>query len=240
MLQYLIDNFYFTEKEAKVYLAALQLGRDRASNIAKKAGLNRVTAYEILKRFVQLGIAGSSFYGNIKTFTVVAPEVLVQKMENRLNIAREILPQFSALNRVGSRKPGIAFYEGAEGIRTIYEETLNCREKTIYNVANSENVLKAIGEEYFEQYVKRRVRRKIKVKVLLPDTGKNKKLKAEEKLSLREVKFFDPSLYDIPNEIMIYDDYVVLLSFSSLIGVVVKDADIARSLKSVWKMIWNK
>lgn len=240
MLQKLIENYYFTENEAKVYLSALQLGRDRASNIAKKSGLNRVTAYEILKRFVQLGIANSAFYGKTKTFTVVAPEVLVSKMENKLNSAREMLPQFSLLNQACRNKPGIAFYEGTEGIRTIYEESLSCKEKIIYNFANSENLLQAVGEDFFTRYVKRRVKRKIKVKVLIPHTETSNKFKNEENASLREIKFFDPAFYDIPNEILVYDNKTVLLSFSTLIGVVVTDVDIAKSLKSIWKMVWNK
>lgn len=240
MLKDLVNNFNFTEREAKVYLAALQLGRSRASDIAKKAELNRITTYEILKRLVEMGIASSAHYGGVKTFNVASPEIVIQKMKGRLEIAQKILPQLSLLNHIDIKKPNIAFYEGAEGIRTIYEDTLSCKEKIIYNIANPANLLKTIGKDFFTQYVKKRVRKKILVKVLIPDFPQNNQYKKEEKISKREIKFFNVKMYDIPNEILIYDDKIVLLSFSSLIGVMVEDKDIAKSMKMIWQMIWSQ
>jgi len=239
MLQELTNNFYLSEKEAKVYLAALELGRSRVSLIAKKAGLNRITAYEILKRLVEMGIAHSAAYGGIQTFTVISPKTLVEKMESRLAVAKKVLPELSLLTGGGAHKPAIAFYEGAEGIRSIYEDTLSCEEKLIINIAHSQNLLNVIGKDYFDQYVKKRVRRNIKVKVLLSDTTENKKYKQEIKSALREVKFFDDKKYPLPNEILVYDDKIAHLSFSALVGVVVEDKDIAQSLKSLWQMVWD-
>jgi len=239
MLQELINNFYLTEKEAKVYLAALKLGRSRVSDIARKAELNRITAYEILKRLVQMGIAHSAAYGGIQTFTVISPEMLIQKMESRLKMAQKALPQLALLNRANSGKPAITSFEGIEGIRSIYEDTLSCKEKIIYNVANPDNLINAIGEDFFVQYVKKRVRRKIVVKVLIPETNQNKKYAKEKREAKREVKFFNQKLYDIPNEILIYDNKIAMLSFSSLIGVIIEEKDIANSVKTIWQMIWQ-
>jgi|SRR3989344_829968 len=45
-----------SEKEAKVYLAALVLGPDTVQNIAKKAGINRPTAYLQIESLKEKGI----------------------------------------------------------------------------------------------------------------------------------------------------------------------------------------
>ena len=238
MLQDLINNFYFTEKEAKVYLAALQLGRSKVSAIARKAELNRITAYEILKKLVKMGISHSAEYRGVQTFTVVSPDILVSKMESRLKIAHQMLPQIALLNHTSAGKPNIAFFEGVEGIRTIYEDTLSSKEKIIYNIANPAMLLQVIGKEFFAQYVKKRTRHKIQVQVLLPDTPENKKFKPEANVALRAIKFFDVTKYPLPNEILIYDNKVALLSFSSLTGVIVDDKDIAQSVRSLWQMVW--
>jgi len=239
VLQEFINNFYLNEKEAKVYLATLELGRSRVSRIAKKAGLNRITAYEVLKRLTEMGIAQSAMYSGIQTFTVVSPEILVEKMESRLAVAKNVLPELSLLAASKAHKPAIMFYEGAEGIRSIYEDSLTCKEKIILNVAHPQNLLKTIGKDFFAQYVKKRVRRNIQVNVLLPDTPENKKFKREVKSAMRQIKFFDNKKYLLPNEILIYDNRIALLSFSALIGVVVEDKDIAQSMKSLWQMVWN-
>lgn len=239
MLQALVNNFHLNEKEAKVYLANLELGKSRASQIAQKTGLNRITTYEVLKRLAQKGIAKSSLYKNIQTFNVIPPETLIKKQESKLSVAKKLLPELSLLTNSKSQKPAIAFYEGAEGIRSIYEDTLNCEEKIIFNVANPQKLLKTIGKTFFQQYIKKRTRKKISVRVLLPDTKENKKYKKETTTAMRKVKFFDINKYPLPNEILIYDNKVAMLSFSSLIGVIVQDKDITQSVKSLWQMAWK-
>ncbi|MFA5127853.1 MAG: helix-turn-helix domain-containing protein [Patescibacteria group bacterium] len=240
MLNEITENFYFSENEAKTYLAALELGRSRVSAIAKRAGLNRITAYEILKRLVQIGAANSALYGNIQTFTVAPPDILIQKMESRINIAKKLLPQLTAVNRTNEGKPSISYYDGVEGIRTLYEDSLTCKSKTIYNIANPQNLLRIIGDKFFEQYLKKRIRQKISVKVLMPDNAENKKYLHETTTALREIRYFDGNDFDLPNEIIIYDNKVAMLSFSSLIGVLVEDSDIAKSMLTMWKMGWKK
>ncbi len=239
MLQELVKNFDLNEKEAKVYLAALELGRSRVSLIAKKSQLNRITAYEVLKRLSQKGIAKSALYSDVQTFTVVPPETLIEKQKDRLAVAKKLLPELSLLAGSNAYKPSISYYEGAEGIRSIYEDTLRCKKKIILNIAHPQNLLKTIGEDYFAQYLKKRIRKHIQVKVLLPDIRENKKYKKEVTIAMREVKYFDVNKYPLPNEILIYDNKIALLSFSSLVGVVVEDKDIAKSVKSLWKIAWN-
>lgn len=239
MYQTLVDNFNFEEKEAKVYLAALQLGRSRVSLIAKKAELNRITTYEILKRLVQKGFAYSAMYGGILTFNVVEPQILFEKMESKMHLAKNILPQLVALSSIMKQKPNISHYEGVEGIRSIYEDTLSCKDKFFWNIVSPENLIKTIGQDFFQEYLKKRVRRKIKIKALLPDIPENKKYQ-QQKTALRHIKFFNNDLYKISNEIIIYDNKVALFSFTSLIGVIIEDTDIAQSLRMMCQMIWDE
>ncbi|MFH1790199.1 MAG: helix-turn-helix domain-containing protein [bacterium] len=239
MFEAIKENLYLDEKEAKVYLAGLELGRSRVSVIAKKAGLNRITTYEILKRLHARGFAASALYGKIIVFKVVEPEILIKKMQRKLDLAKQALPQLLMVSGLNKNKPKMEFYEGNEGIRTIYENTLDCRNKEILNIANPNNVLKIIGEDFFTHYVAKRVKRKIIVKVLLPDMKENKKYIKETKEALREVKYFNESRYILPNEILIWDTKVALLSFTAKIGVVIQDNDISQSMKSLWQMVWN-
>jgi hypothetical protein len=160
-------------------------------------------------------------------------------MESRLRVAKDILPQLTLLSGTKKIRPKISFYEGSEGVRTVYEDTLSCREKKIYNIANPEPLLGVIGESFFKQYVKKRVSKKIYVYVLMPDNQAGRLLKKEAKETLRDAKLFDTTQYTFPNEILIYDNKVALLSFSTLIGVIVEDVDIATSFKTFWQMAWN-
>ena len=201
--------------------------------------MNRITAYDVLKKLIEFGIASSALYNNVKTFQVIEPEVLMEKMESRIKLAKQVLPQLFLVSKLSKVRPDFRFFDGAEGIRTIYEDTLNCREKIIYNIANPQNLLEIIGKNFFDQYVKKRLRRKIKVMVLMPSSTENQKYKKEVKNALREVKYFAKE-YNIPNEILMYDNKLALLSLSSNVGVIVEDVEIVGSMKTLWKMLWSQ
>ncbi|MFH0739869.1 MAG: helix-turn-helix domain-containing protein [bacterium] len=239
MLDKIIENFNLEEKEAKVYLAGLELGKVRVSEIAKKAGLNRITTYEILKRLKKKGLANSAVYNDTLVFQVITPEKFIEKMESRLALSRILLPQLMLFGNNEKSRPKIEFYDGTEGIKSIYEDTLFCKEKIIYNIAHPENLLNTISEEFFGNYVKKRIKKKIRVKVLLTNTRGNEKYEKEGVQVMRETKTFNYEKYPISNEIIIYDNKIALLSFHSKIGVIVEDAELAMSMKSIWNFIWD-
>jgi predicted transcriptional regulator len=51
-----LEQIGFHEKEAKMYLACLQLGQDTAYHIAQKCGLKRATVYFTLNLLVERGL----------------------------------------------------------------------------------------------------------------------------------------------------------------------------------------
>lgn len=240
MINKLIENFNLNEKEAKVYLANLELGRSKVSAIAKQAGLNRITTYEIIKRLARRGLAQSLTYSGVQTFKPTEPEQLVTKLERQTQLARAALPELNLLANINNAKPKIQYYEGVEGIRFIYEDALKCKGKILYDVADPKNLLSVIGEEYFKNYVKQRVRRKVKVDIMLPDLPENRVHEIEGKKVLRRVRYIDPKLYPIPNEFYIYDDKVAIFSFTAKFGLIIEDKDIAQSFKSIWQMVWKQ
>ena len=53
MLSQVLQDNGFTEKEAKIYLATLELNNAPASSIARRVNENRVTVYSILKNLIK-------------------------------------------------------------------------------------------------------------------------------------------------------------------------------------------
>ncbi|MDR3169460.1 MAG: hypothetical protein LBU27_07030 [Candidatus Peribacteria bacterium] len=54
MLIELLQQYHFTEKETKVYLTSLKLGKAPASSLARKSGIKRVTVYALLKGLINI------------------------------------------------------------------------------------------------------------------------------------------------------------------------------------------
>ena len=65
----------FTVKEAKLYIATLSLGEATATDIAKRAGIERTTSYNILPTLVRKGLVDTTEKGGVKYFLVSDIEI---------------------------------------------------------------------------------------------------------------------------------------------------------------------
>jgi sugar-specific transcriptional regulator TrmB len=130
-LKDILEEFGLSDKETKAYLALLELGPSPARAIARSSGINRGTAYDILKKLVDLGLAG--FYRKGKHhFAAEPPESIIDAIESKqshlqklkVNI-NEKLPELKAMFVQQGGRPSIRVYEGAKGVKKILEDVLS-------------------------------------------------------------------------------------------------------------------
>lgn len=114
------------EKEAKVYLAALELGSQTAQEIARKAGVNRATTYVILQALIKKGLVSMFSAGKKTSFAAEAPEYLdhlLRKQEEdifeRRRDLEKMIPELRALHQRAPGKPLVRFFDGDEGVRMM-------------------------------------------------------------------------------------------------------------------------
>jgi len=127
-------EYGFSEKEASVYLAMLELGPSSAQEIAKQAGVNRATTYVMIESLKRRGLVSSLERGKKVCFVAESPQHLLvlmrqeeQRVEQKRHRFESLLPQFMALFRAVDDKPRVRFFEGDEGIsagREAIEEIL--------------------------------------------------------------------------------------------------------------------
>lgn len=93
-----------SEKEAKVYLAALTLGSAPAAKIAQQAGVNRPVTYVILEKLAQMKLVTYYDKGKIQTYTAESPErlsLILQEQEREIKRTyaelEEKLPELQSL-----------------------------------------------------------------------------------------------------------------------------------------------
>jgi len=55
-----LEEIGLSDKEAKVYIAVLELGEGSASEIAKKSEVNRATVYFTLENLMKLGLVSAT------------------------------------------------------------------------------------------------------------------------------------------------------------------------------------
>ncbi len=113
------------EKEASVYVSALQLGTDTAYNIARHAGMKRSTVYVKLGELNLRGLVEISQTKKATIYRAVSPRRLVQEIEFRKNQAEEILPTLLALYKSDPGKPRIQILEGERAMEETYEDIIH-------------------------------------------------------------------------------------------------------------------
>jgi DNA-binding MarR family transcriptional regulator len=116
-----LKNLGLSEKEAKIYLALLQLGPSTPYQIAKKAELKRPTAYVIAEELVEKGLIVHVPGEEKKRYIARTPDAFIEERSERLQAARAILPELRSFQKGTSEKPSILYYEGSEGIRQAYD-----------------------------------------------------------------------------------------------------------------------
>ena len=121
-LQQTLTALNFTDKESRVYLALLDLGKGTASQIARRAGLNRSTAYVILDILDSKGLANMLGKEPKQEYMAESPKKILDYFKNKiegdkknLSRAEKILPELESLHNKTDR-PKVKFYEGEKNL----------------------------------------------------------------------------------------------------------------------------
>lgn len=226
------------EKEAAAYLACLELDFSSNAQIARKTKLNRITNYEVLKRLEQRKIVSSYVKRGTKYFMAIDPRVVIKQARERVEIAEESLPEILSIVNQISGKPKIYYFEGIEGIKNIYDDSLTAK-SSILTFTNPQDVEELLGKEYADSYIKSRVEKGIKVMGMASDDQHGIAARDMSDAVLREARLFPKEKYEIGNEIMIYDNKIATYSGKDEIGLIVENETLAKTFRNIWQMAWD-
>ncbi|QQG49832.1 MAG: hypothetical protein HZB70_03480 [Candidatus Berkelbacteria bacterium] len=238
-----------SEKEAKVYLATLELGEDTVQNIAKKSGVNRATTYVILEHLMGLGLVSSIEHDKKTKFIAESPTELgnileeqKREIDGRRAQLDDLMSQLMAVYNTKKGKPIVRYFEGPEGLETLDklgQESLKDRTEQLAIIP-----IDIIEEEFPSRRktaVEYRVKMGVKTRVIythkngpMPDSVNEKEL--------REAVFLPRHQFPITVSMQIHPDWgVKFYSFKkgSYLGVLVQSPEIANNMKLVFELAWE-
>lgn len=231
----------FSEKEIEVYLALLDLGKGTVSVIARRAGINRPTAYHVLASLELKKLVRISGKEPKQEYTAESPENIQSLLENKiaeyslaLQQAKDIIPELVSLHNKDNR-PKVKFYEGKDGLQKVYEDTLTSHE-TILAYASVEDVESTLPH-YFPEYYKRRARKGIPIRAIFPDSPEARNRASLDKEEMRESSLVSQK-YGFHPEINIYDNKVMIASWREKLGIIIESSEIADAMKKIYELAW--
>ncbi len=242
MVEESLRQIGFGDRKIKLYLSLLERGSGTAATLAKAAGIKRTTAYEILDELCQDGLATLSFSGSRKLFAAEPPEGLLAAAQRRLSLVDGVMPALKSIYKHAGTRPKVRFYEGPEGIKTVYAELLHVKEYFYFGSMSS--TIDVVGQDYLEKFVKERVRKRIwsnGIRIREHETTLPFLLPSDRNYRrIRYLAFADGrKVGDVAN-LMLYDDRKVSVYSTSKenFAMIIESPELHGILKLVWDCLW--
>lgn len=238
MLEQILEQAGMSKKQAKIYLAALSLGETTIKEIAQKSGVRRTTIYDVIQEMIDAGYIKLTSHGARRKFLAVTPEELQFIIKRRVFAIQGVLEDLVQISNVEKAKPKVWFFEGVEGIKNAFNDTLKYPESEVYQWA-SRDLLDVLGEEWSAKFMAKRANEKIFAKTLsldLPDVRKYKKMDDKH---YREMRLVDPQKFPFEIELDVYGKRVAMISVKDKMAVIIESKPIANTLKVIHKMCWE-
>lgn len=232
-----------SDKEAKVYVAALKLGSAPAAKIAQTAELNRPTTYVILEKLAQMGLVTIFDKGKVQYFTAEDPAQLFSMAEaekraidERVQELKERLPEFQALFARADR-PRVLLYESPESANDYFYNRLKEGEH-VYAFTDLDS-LSAAGEDKAEPEL--RLRKRIPTRVLYTRNA-GPVVNATNKDELREAKFIAREVFPFRSVISCAPEsgVIFLSDKKTRTTVVIENKQLSLSLKAIFDLLWSR
>ncbi len=237
-----LEKAGLSQSQIVVYLSLLKLGRGTVAEVMREAGMNRTTGYSVLDSLVEKGLVTISGREPSQEYVVESPDYLATYLQKeaeeaqiRVNEIKKIIPELKSIHNVTGR-PKVMFYEGEEGLRRVYEDTLTAHEM-IRAYANVEDVHRTLPG-YFPRYYERRAQKGIPIRAVFPNNEAARELASYNKEQLRETALIPLDKYFFSPEINIYDDKVMIASWREKLGIIIQSKEIAEAMKSIFELAW--
>jgi len=214
-----LEELGLSEKEARVYLALLELGSVPVRDVVKQAKIKRPTAYVVLDSLLERGLINMIDRRGVRIYNSAPPKKLIEYLKIKsdeysglADTAKKLLPGLKSLQKKQKEetvKPKVEVFEGSREMKSVYEDTLASLE-----------AIRAYA--YLNDEGKEKAKKDIKVQVVLPDSIKERKQIAQSK-----EQAFSP-------EINVYDNKVVLVSPAEEFALVIESQELASAFKKVF------
>lgn len=240
MLKKELSKLNLTSREADVYMALLELGETTIERISQKSKIKRTTVYDVIEALKEKGLIGNTKHKKRLLYYAEDPRIIENQLEEKKAVLNNILPQLLSMANLIDKKPSIKFFEGMEGIKNVYQDTLNYPNQEIL-MWGSTDVHKYFDDDFmWNYYVPKRIEKKIWMRAIGEDLDVVRKIKEKDMQHLRQVRFHNFKELPFDVEINLYGNGKIgIMSFKEQFGLIVESKKIFNTLKSIFELNWR-
>jgi len=247
-----LTDFGLNEKEAKVYVALLELEVATVNEIAKKSEINRSSTYVVLDSLKKQGFVNMSGDKIVKQYIATQPEIILDfakkradRQEDLKKMIEGIMPDLKALHKGTKHKPKVMVYEGYDSVKILYYKELSLKLNDNWRSYEDPGEVDKYLPGFIEKDCIERKKSRISLYAINPDTKKNRELMGkyqsmqpqDENILIPTSKFKFPKQ---PIDFSIYGDEVTFSSLQESFAIVIKQQEIADTLKNIFDLAWKE
>lgn len=234
-----------TPKEIVFFEACFTLGTTTITKAAKKARLERSTAYLIANTLIEKKLLIEDFSGYRKQIRTITPQQLLTRIAARQRllqrqemVVQEHLAELEALHQTNESKPTIRYFQGPSGLRTVWRDILSTKGELLL-WTNQEKENRFFTQELHNQFIKERISQGISMRTLTVNNSPGKALLKTDAQSLRRTKLL-PSQTTFNAETYLYDHKVATLDYKTdIICIILESEAIASMQRAIFEMSWK-
>jgi len=236
-----LRNLGFDEREITVYLTLLENGPMLPQYIARRSGIKRTTLYEVFPMLLQKGAIEEIQQGKRRLFQAISPDKLLDEFEEKQKEIREYLGELASIFRIQGLKPKIEVYEGVEGIKKVYMDTLTAK-RVIKSYDRVSQYHPQVLDWINSYYVPQRVKKGILAQSIVTANEAAKKHMPVNAEELRETRFVPEEKFPFKIDGMIYCDKICFTTVdrnSPLVGIIIESKQISQTHKALFDLAWE-
>lgn len=237
IIQNELQKLGFGPADAELYLALLKVGESPVGALIKATGMHREIVYGGLTRLEQQGLVQSIEKKKIRHYQALDPKELSQKMQEKAQLAKDLLPD---LHKLYKQTPvSVRIYEGREGFEEIQKDiAVSLKDKEEYFViGGAGKAWYEVTADFYKKYHRRLQKRGIICRTV---TFANEALGIAE----YELPGFNPirvlpDHFSVPSSTMIYADKIIIQVFGeSPIAIMIRSDAVSKSYKQYFNTLW--
>ncbi len=242
-----LENIGLSEKEAKVYLAALALGPSTAQAIAAKATVNRSNTYVMIESLIKRGLMSSFEKGKKRFFESEKPNKLMAVIDENLNdlqkkkrLFADLLPGLNELASGDIASTRVRLFEDLNGLVQLQNDMLQTASETkrVYAIAAVEDARKFVSADSMAPIWEKMRQNKIRIKVIYTKMGEGQEIDnpywENRRLPIEKFPF--------RGELVIYGDKASFVTYDGgkIIGTLIESTSINSLLKVLFELAWEQ
>jgi sugar-specific transcriptional regulator TrmB len=216
--------------ESTIYLVLLRNGTLSVNDIKNKVQIHRPNIYDYLEKLMNKGLVNHVTINNIKHFTAVNPEKLVEFIEEKKALIKDQLTEFKKIQNTPQEEIKVEVYKGKEGIKTFLNDIIKVGKDYV-----SLGVDETIWEEKFSTIIKQHFRKEkeINISSRILTTNQTKQIYKQGNYKYIDQKYFSN------NSTSIYGNKVCSIIWEPLTVIIITNNKYAEGQKKHFELLWN-